>query len=111
MLPPYSPEVVTDFSRPEAQSAFRRGLDAVQKKLGGTYPLVIDGRAIHLDKTFASVNPARPAEVVGNFADGTAEHADQAIAAATEAFKTWQYVPVEERARYLLRAAAEMRRR
>src|SRR5690606_23316006 len=76
-----------------------------------TYPLVIGGQSVSLDQTFASINPARPAEVVANVADGTAEHADQAIAAATEAFKTWQYVAVEERARYLFKAAAEMRRR
>src|SRR5690606_10195176 len=35
----------------------------------------------------------------------------QAVAAATEAFRQWQHIDVSERARYLLRAAAEMRRR
>src|SRR5664279_897846 len=111
MLSPYHPEALTDFSRPEAQAAFARALETVKKDIGKTYPLIIDGEAVALSKTFPSINPARPAEVVGSFADGTAEHADQAIAAATEAFKTWQYIPVEERARYLLVAAAEMRRR
>src|SRR4051794_27346908 len=111
MLPPYQNEPVTDFSRPEAQAAFKPALDKVKADIGKTYPLIINNEAIYLDQTFASINPARPAEVVGKFADGTAEHADQAIAAAAEAFKTWQYVPVEERARYLLTAAAEMRRR
>jgi 1-pyrroline-5-carboxylate dehydrogenase len=86
-------------------------LEKVKKDLGRKYPLVIDGKETYLDKTFPSINPSRPAEVVGHFADGTAEHADLAIAAASEAFKTWQYVAVEERARYLLSAAAEMRRR
>lgn len=111
MLPPYHNEPVTDFSRPEAQEAFKPALETVKNDIGKTYPLVINNEAIYLDKTFPSINPARPAEVVGQFADGTAQHADQAIAAAAAAFKTWQYVPVEERARYLLNAAAEMRRR
>ncbi len=46
-----------------------------------------------------------------SIANGTAADVDKALAVATEAFKTWQYVSVEERARYLLRAAASLRRR
>ncbi|MBI1258322.1 MAG: L-glutamate gamma-semialdehyde dehydrogenase [Chloroflexi bacterium] len=111
MLPPYQNEPVTDFSRPEAQAAFKPALESIKNDLGKTYPLIINNEAVYLDQTFPSINPARPAEVIGSFADGGAEHADQAIAAAAEAFKTWQYVPVEERARYLLTAAAELRRR
>ena len=111
MLPPYVNEPLTDFSRPDEQAAFARALETAKAELGRTYPLVIGGQSVPLDQTFASINPARPAEVIANVADGTAEHADQAIAAATEAFKTWQYVAVEERARYLFKAAAEMRRR
>lgn len=111
MLPPYVNEALTDFSRREAQDAFAAALERMKKQIGTVYPLVINGEAITLGKTFPSVNPARPAEVLGSFADGAIEHVDQAIAAATEAFKTWQYTPVEERARYLLRAAAAMRRR
>ncbi|HVO41820.1 MAG TPA: L-glutamate gamma-semialdehyde dehydrogenase, partial [Aggregatilineales bacterium] len=63
------------------------------------------------DETFDSINPARPAEVIGTFAKGRKEDAERAIAVADEAFTTWQYVDPNERARYLLRAAAEMRRR
>jgi 1-pyrroline-5-carboxylate dehydrogenase len=111
MLPSYSNEPLTDFSRPEEQSAFARALEKVKGEVGDTYPLVIGSQTITPGGTFPSINPARPKEVIASFADGGAEHADQAIAAATEAFKTWQYVPVEERALYLLRAAAEMRRR
>jgi 1-pyrroline-5-carboxylate dehydrogenase len=111
MLPPYVNEPLTDFSRPENQAAFGRALEKVKAEIGRTYPLVIDGQAIALDATFASINPARPTEVLGQFADGDASHADQAIAAAAEAFKTWQFVTVQERARYLLNAAAAMRRR
>lgn len=110
MLPPYVNEPLTDFYRQENEVAFARALEKVRQEIGATYPLVIDGQALTLDKTFASINPARPAEALGHFADGDASHANQAIAAAGEAFKTWQYVPVEERARYLLRAAAKLRR-
>jgi 1-pyrroline-5-carboxylate dehydrogenase len=111
MLPPYVNEALTDFSRAEAQEAFAAALERVKREIGKTYPLIINGEPVGLSKTSPSINPSRPAEVLGNFADGTAQHVDQAIAAAAEAFETWQHVPVEERARYLLRAAGEMRRR
>lgn len=111
MLPTYQNEPTLDFSRPENQHALRAGLDKVRAQLGRTYPLVIDGREIALADTFPSINPARPSEVIGHFANGNASHADDAIASSAAAFKTWRFVSVEERARYLLRAAANMRRR
>jgi len=111
MLPAYFPESYTDFSQPAARRTFEEALALVRSRFGQRYPLVIGDQRIMLDDTFASINPANPAEVVGYFANGTAEHADQALRAATDAFRTWQYTPAEERARYLLRAAAAMRRR
>ncbi|MGH9843171.1 MAG: L-glutamate gamma-semialdehyde dehydrogenase, partial [Blastocatellia bacterium] len=39
------------------------------------------------------------------------ELADKAIEAAWKAFETWKYVPAQQRANYLLKASAEMRRR
>lgn len=111
MLPPYVNEPFTDFSNPTQVSAFRTALAKVQLQLGKTYPLIIGNERIFLDDVFPSINPARPQEVLGYFANGTAKHADMAVEAATEAFKTWQYTAPSERARHLLNAAAEMRRR
>lgn len=111
MLPEFRSEPFIDFTRPENDAAMRAALSQAKAEMGKTYPLVIGDEVIELKDTFLSVNPSRPADVLGYFANGTEAHADQAIAAASEAFKTWQYVPVEERARYLLRAAAAMRRR
>ncbi len=111
MLRPYSPEAPTDFSRLENQSAFSAALDRAKAEIGRTYPMIIGGRAVSTGETMLTINPSRPAEVLGQFAIGGADTADQAIKAASAAFAVWQHVPVEERARYLLRAAAEMRRR
>jgi 1-pyrroline-5-carboxylate dehydrogenase len=111
MLREYTPEPLTDFSQEANREAFQAAVDLVKSELGRIYPLVIGGERIELEETFASVNPARPAEVIGNFANGSALHADQAMQAATEAFKTWRHTAAEERSRYLLRVAAEMRRR
>jgi len=111
MLTPYFPEPLTFFSVDENQHDFAVALKKVKNDLGHTYPLVIDNKKIAIKETFASVNPSRPEEVIGRFAMGDASHADAAIASATRAFDEWRRVPVEERARYLLRASAEMRRR
>jgi 1-pyrroline-5-carboxylate dehydrogenase len=48
--------------------------------------------------------------VLGHFAQGTAEMASKAVETAWEAFQDWRWVDPAERARYLLKAAAAMRR-
>jgi 1-pyrroline-5-carboxylate dehydrogenase len=111
MLPAFHSETYTDFSKPENESAFRDALDYAKSQLGQTYPLVIGGERISVNDTFSSINPSRPAEVIGHFPNATTAHVDQATAAANHAFQTWQYTTTEERVRYLLRAAAAMRRR
>lgn len=111
MLPAFRNEPFTDFSRPENVEAFRAALDRVKAEIGQTYPLVIGGQRVSAEGVFPSINPSRPAEVLGNFVSGTKEHAEQCVAAAEAAFNSWRYVPAEERARTLLRAAADMRRR
>jgi len=111
MLTEFRNEPLTNFSEPQHVAAFREALDNVKAAMRKTYPLLIGGQQIETNNTFDSVNPARPDEIVGRFADATTQHADQAIEAAAEAFKTWQYTPAEERSRYLIKVAAEMRRR
>jgi 1-pyrroline-5-carboxylate dehydrogenase len=111
MLPPFSNEALTDFSQPPHHAGMRAALDRVRAEVGRTYPMHIGGVAVTTGATMPTINPSRPAEVLAQFASGGVEIADQAVAAAAAAFQTWQYVPVAERARYLLRAAAAMRRR
>ncbi|KXK19437.1 MAG: putative delta-1-pyrroline-5-carboxylate dehydrogenase [Chloroflexi bacterium OLB15] len=72
MLPPYINEALTDFSKPENRAAFEEALRRVKAEQGKTYPLVIDGEVISSSETFASVNPSRPAEAVGHFAQARA---------------------------------------
>ncbi len=111
MLPAYNVESFTDFTKPENDAAMKAALAKAKSEIGRTYPLVIGGEVIQRQDVFTSINPSRPDDVLGYFANGTAEDADKVLAVATEAFKTWQHVPVEDRARYLLRAAASLRRR
>ena len=111
MLTPYKNEPFTDFSVEANAQAMRSALNLVKAQLGQTYPLIINGEAIATDDTSTSINPGRPQEIVGKFAKATVDHADQAIQAAARAFETWRFVAPEERANYLFKAAAVMRRR
>ncbi|GAB4456382.1 MAG: L-glutamate gamma-semialdehyde dehydrogenase [Anaerolineae bacterium] len=111
MLKEFRNEPLTDFSDPATVKAFRAALDTVKSWAGTTYPIVIGGEAIETGQTFTSTNPARPNEVLGTFAKGTREVAEKAIEVASKAFETWRFVDPFERARYLLVAGEEMRRR
>jgi len=111
MLPPFKNEPLTDFSVPANRAAFEQAVEYVRSQLGKTYALHIGNEDVQTGNTINSINPARPGEVVGVVAAGRKEEAERAIEAAHKAYQTWQYVDARERARYLLKAAAEMRRR
>ncbi|GAA5529267.1 L-glutamate gamma-semialdehyde dehydrogenase [Herpetosiphon gulosus] len=111
MLPEYRNEPFVDFSVKANADAMRTALSKVGDELGRTYPLLIGGEHIELADTFDSLNPAKPSQVVGSFAKATVEHANQAVEVAATTFESWRSVAAEERARYLFRAAAVMRRR
>ncbi|GCE17386.1 L-glutamate gamma-semialdehyde dehydrogenase [Dictyobacter kobayashii] len=104
-------EPFTDFSQASNQRAQAAALEQVKNELGRTYPLIIGGKKIQSDRTFNSVNPGRPDEVVGTFAAATREQTDEAIQAAATAFESWKRVPASERAGYLFAAADLMRQR
>jgi 1-pyrroline-5-carboxylate dehydrogenase len=107
----YRNEPFTDFNKDENRRAFMAALEEVRQEFGRIYPLIIGDEEIYLDDTFPSTNPNRPKEVLGYVANGGASHAQRALEVAAEAFKTWQYTPVRERAEYLFEAARRMRER
>ncbi len=111
MLPEFRNEPLTDFSNPDNLKAFADAIELVRSQLGREYPLVVNGEEIWTDDKIASINPARPDEVVGYFSKGTQEIAVQAVEQAHAAYLKWRFTPAEVRARYLLNAAHEMRRR
>ncbi len=111
MKKPFANEPLTDFSQPANVDAFHTALEKVRVQLGRTYPLIIGGEKIFTEETFASTNPARPAEIIGRVSKATPELADRAVRAAATAFESWRRVPAAERARYLFSAAKIMRQR
>ena len=85
-LPPYAPTTYVDFTKPEHRAAFEKALAQVRSELGREYPIVIGGQSLKADKTFESLNPARPSEIVGRFPSASREQATQAIEVAHRAF-------------------------
>jgi 1-pyrroline-5-carboxylate dehydrogenase len=111
MLPEFRSDPMIDFGRPDAEAAQRAAIQQARSRFGATYPIVIGGRRITTQETFQSLNPSAPSEVIGTFSKGGREHVEQAIAAAERAFESWRWMPPDERANVLLRAAGILRRR
>ncbi|HZS75568.1 MAG TPA: L-glutamate gamma-semialdehyde dehydrogenase [Ktedonobacteraceae bacterium] len=108
---PFKNEPLTDFSKQENRKAQAEALEQVKSELGKTYPLIIGGKKISGESTFASLNPAQPDQVIGYFARATVEHVNEAVQAAAQAFESWKHVPAEERAGYLFAAADLLKQR
>ncbi|MBS1787327.1 MAG: L-glutamate gamma-semialdehyde dehydrogenase [Acidobacteria bacterium] len=108
---PFKNEPFADFSDERNAQAMLKALDQVGAELGREYPLVIGGGRVTTGDLHASVNPSSIKQIIGRVHHATKENADAAIAAAWKAFASWQYIPAEERANYLFKASAEMRRR
>ncbi len=108
---PFKNAPMTDFSRSESRQAQLEALAQVHNELGQTYPLIIGGQKISSEATFASVNPAKPEQVIGYFTSATVEQTNAAVHAAEEAFKDWKRVPPAERVAYIFAAAELLRQR
>jgi 1-pyrroline-5-carboxylate dehydrogenase len=102
---PFKNAPFTDFTRPENRQAQMEALEKVKRELGQTYPLIIGGKKITNEATFASRNPSQPDQVIGYFSSATVEQVDAAIESATAAFETWKQITAGERAGHLFAAA------
>lgn len=67
--------------------------------------LLIDNQEIGTDRYAVVRDPGRLNEVVGEYAEGAAEHADRAAQAAHRAFLSWRKTDPGARAELLLKAA------
>jgi 1-pyrroline-5-carboxylate dehydrogenase len=104
-------EPFINFKSHENQRAMQAALDLVGGQLGREYDLVIGGEHSKTAEKIKSINPARPAQVVGVHQKAGAEHAEQSMQAALAAFETWSRTTVEERTSLLLNAADIIRKR
>jgi len=111
MLPPFANEPFTDFSREENRKAMDRALALVRSRFGEHGRLLVDGKWIERKETFASLDPSTADRVIANVSKASPADVEKAIVGAAAAFETWRHVPAAERAGYLFKAAAAMRRR
>src|SRR5208337_4120022 len=101
----FTNEPFTDFKDSDSARAMREALDKIAKQLGREYHLNIGGERLKTSGKIQSLNPARPAQIVGIHQKAEAEHAETAMAAALRAFESWSRTSSEERASLLLNAA------
>lgn len=111
MIPEFQNEAFTDFSQSANCDALKAAITKVRGELGKKYPLVINGEKIETQDILTSTNPSKPKEIIGTFSKADKDLAEKAMQAALKAFESWKTVCPKERARYLLKAAAIMRRK
>jgi len=107
----FANEPFIDFKTLENTRKMKTALEFVSSQLGREYGLVIGGQRIKTEEKIRSLNPARPAQIVGVHQKAGAEHAAQAMTAALSAFESWSRTTVESRASLLLNAARLIRSR
>ncbi|RRR65372.1 MAG: L-glutamate gamma-semialdehyde dehydrogenase [Candidatus Viridilinea halotolerans] len=110
-LPEYRNEPFGDITGAERRPTMQRALRHIHGQLGASYPLIIDGERITTDDQLLSLCPAEPTKVVGKVSKASSALALRAVEVAHARFAQWRRVPVEDRVRIVLRAAALMRRR
>lgn len=111
LFEPYRITPYSNFRDADTLSRFRGELEAVRGRLGREWPLVIGGERITTGRWLESPDPSCKDRVVGRAAKAGASEIDRAFDAAQEAFRSWSRLPMEHRARALVKLAAVMRRR
>lgn len=98
----------TMFNPPEElHTRFEEALGKVKAGLGKEYGMLIGGADRFADEKFEDRSPVNTDMVLGVFQKGTAKDANDALAAAREAFPVWSSTPWQERVA-LLRKAADL---
>ncbi|APW62228.1 L-glutamate gamma-semialdehyde dehydrogenase [Paludisphaera borealis] len=111
-LPPFRNQPTADFARAENREAMAEALRKVDRELGKSYPLLINGEAVETPgRVIESLDPSRTSRIVGRTASAGAEHAEAAVASALAASADWAGKPAAERAGVIVRAAAILRER
>ncbi len=108
---PYKTEAYSDFSKPENITAYQQALEKVRKELGRDYPLIIGSEKIETGEWLSSVNPSNLETIVGRSAKAKRKEIEKTFNAASKAYAEWSQLPMEHRARTLVKLAAVMRRR
>ena len=90
---------------PELHRRYDEAVADFRQHAGETFPMLINGEKRFAAETFAKVSPTDTSMVMGYFQKGTAQDANDAVAAAKAAFPAWRDTPWQERVTILRRAA------
>lgn len=104
-------EPPADFNLEANRLAMQEALERVQKQLGQTHPLIVNGEAVEGHQFFKVTNPADHKQFLGQVAAAEARHVEAAVQAAREAQPAWAALGARGRADYLRRVAEVLRRR
>jgi len=104
-------EVFVNFKEERHQAEYDAALKQAEAELGREYPIIIGGERIMTERKIASINPANRKQIIGTVSQADIRLAEKAIQTAAATFETWKRTDPGERARYLYRAAAILRRR
>lgn len=98
----------TMFNPPEElHTRFEQVLAEVKAQLGQEHGMIINGEERLASEKFEDRSPSNTDQVLGLFQKGTAQDANDAIAAARKAFPAWSGLAWQERVR-LVRKAADL---
>src|SRR2546427_9806783 len=96
----------TMFNPPaEMHTRFDAALAELNRSLGATHPLYISGEDRVTAKHDTRRSPIDQRRVLGHFPLASVDDANDAMAAAQAAFRSWRATPMSERARLLKRVA------
>ena len=102
----------TMFNPPEElHTRFDQVLGKMKDGMGQEFGMIINGEDRFASEKFESRSPTNTDQVLGVFQKGTAQDANDAIAAARAAFPVWSGMPWQERVRLLRKAADIMDQR
>ena len=72
------------------------------------FPLFINGQWIETSNTIENVNPSDTSDVIGHYAQASADEVEQAIVSATQGAKLWGAAPIETRYQVLMSIGNEL---
>lgn len=104
-------EAFQDFTDSGTKLLTEQALRTVEGELGHEYPLILGGERVTATQKITSVNPARPAQVIGVHQEATLADVEKAVAAGQKAFQSWSRVPVATRVDLLRTVARLVRER
>jgi len=104
-------EPLPDFTNKNERKKMKKAIEKVRKEFGTLYSIVIGGIPFESDKTFYSINPNKPSEIIGEFFVANKDHIDTAVDVAKDALKKWRNKSLEERAEHLFRLAKVLKKK